>query len=322
MNTAIKLLQDLEQLEVQHPHYVSLLEHLQTRLMLAKNGMKTKVEWVIGPSRVGKSMLINALARANAAVRVNGILQMPLVVAKVPEQVSPQHLPGSVLLGMGLPVPSGNVGAVRQRMLAQLKRAGTKAVLFEEASHIVDTGTKVPPRAAGDFFKTLSDEGFAVILFGVPRLSRLRDNEQLRLRSAVPRVFAPYDSRIPEDRASFAACLNAYLQIFKQAGWPFGLGLQEMFEQCYLLTGGLIGVLSAFMQSLAEHRLNDMPRTLSWADCKAAADEVEGAGDKRWPAFKDRLVGASQLMYAHAQVLETNLMPIRDIGAAEQQGAQ
>jgi hypothetical protein len=238
---------------------------------------------------------------------------MPVVVAKVPEQVSPQHLPGSVLHGLGMPVPTGNVGAVRQRMLGQLKRAGTKVILFEEASHIVDVGTKVPPRAAGDFFKTLADERFAIMLFGVPRLSRLANNEQLRLRSSKPRCFLPYDCRIPEDRSSFAACLQSYLQKFANAGWPIGVSLEDMFEQCYLLTGGLIGVLSAFMQTLAEKRLNDVPRTLTWQDCAEAAAEVEAGGDGRWPAFRGTQVSPAQMLRAHGHVLESNLMSMREV---------
>lgn len=314
MNAALKLLKDIKSVEVQHPHFVDQHQHLSTRIRLAQAGLTPKIEWVMGPSRVGKSMLINVLSRENPSTREGGVLKLPIVVAKVPEQVSPQHLPGSVLQGMGMPVPRGNVGAVRQQMLHQLKRAGTHTLLFEEASHIVDTGTKIPPRAAADFFKTLADEGIFTVLFGVPRLSRLRANEQLRLRSAAPRNFRPYDCRSQEEQRFFAGCIVKYLDMFKAAGWPIAMTREVMFAQCYLMTGGLVGVLAAFMQTLAEQRLNDGPRTLSWEDCQRAADQVEPAGDPRWLAFHETSVGMTHLIRAHAHVFEINEMTLPAVG--------
>lgn len=319
MNAAHKLLVVIEDLEVQHPVYRDHLSYLRQRVELARAGFEARILWIVGPSRVGKSMLIHALDRENQPTRVDGKRQVPLVVAEVPEGVSPQHLPGCVLTGLGHPVPTGNVGVVRKRMFEQLKLADTKVILFEEASHIVDVGTKVPPRAAGDFFKSLNDKKLTLGMFGVPRLRRLAGNEQLRLRSLKPREFNAYDCRIPEERNAFLACLMAFAKKFEEVGWPIGLSREALFANCYLLSGGLVGVLSSFMRELATQRLNDSPRTLTLADLEVAAACIEGGGDSRWPAFKSMEVAPAHLHRAHAYVLECNSMSLRDVPVTAQE---
>lgn len=315
MNAARQLLAAIEDLEVPHPAYNEQLAFLRQRIELARSGFSSRIEWITGPSRVGKSMLIQALKRDNPETRIDGKRRVPLVVAEVPEGVSPQHLPGCVIRGLGLPVPRGTVGDARDWMYAQLERAGTEVILFEEASHIVDVGTKVPPRAAGDFFKGLHDKKKALFLFGVPRLRRLRGNEQLRGRSSTVREFGAYDSRVPAERNAFLACVMVYAKKFEEAGWRIELSREALFSHCYLHSGGLIGILSSFMHELAIQRLHDSPRALTFADCQAAAACVEPAGDPRWPAFRDLDVAPAHLHRAHAQVLEDNLMSIRDLAS-------
>ncbi|MFX6040302.1 TniB family NTP-binding protein, partial [Acinetobacter baumannii] len=81
-------------------------------------------------------------------------------------------------------------------MVTQLRLAGTRVVVFDEISHLVDEGSRVPPRASSDWLKTLTDKlNMTLILFGIPRLERLFSaNEQLRRRACPARSFLPYDA--------------------------------------------------------------------------------------------------------------------------------
>jgi hypothetical protein len=316
MSAARQLLTRLEDLEIPHLAFTEQLASLRQRVELARAGYSSRIEWILGPSRVGKSKLIEVLARENPESRVGGKRRVPIVVASVPESVSPQHLPGCVIAGLGLPLSRGTVGTARNFMYAQLDNAGTQGIFFEEASHIVDIGTKVPPRAAGDFFKGLHDRKIALFMFGLPRLRRLRENEQVRGRSAVPREFHAYDSRIPAEATAFMACVQVYSKVFKEAGWPIEFGPGIMFSHCYLHTGGLVGYLFEFMRELAVQRIGDSPRSLTFADLQAAAARTESAGDPRWPAFRQmEIVAPAHLHRAHAQVLEDNLMSIRALSS-------
>ncbi len=61
---------------------------------------------------------------------------------------------------VGVPVlpTDGLMPASPTRMIDQLRLAKTRVLIFEEASHLVEPGARGPPRAAGDWFKSVADE--------------------------------------------------------------------------------------------------------------------------------------------------------------------
>ncbi|MET3109558.1 putative ribosome biogenesis GTPase RsgA [Oxalobacteraceae bacterium GrIS 1.18] len=63
MNSAKELRRLIESCELQHPMFKEQFEFLSQRIEDALGGFSSRIEWVVGPSRVGKSMLINALSR-------------------------------------------------------------------------------------------------------------------------------------------------------------------------------------------------------------------------------------------------------------------
>jgi hypothetical protein len=288
MTPAKQLRIAIETCELPHPLFIGHLKPLKQRVEDAIDGAASRIERILGPSRVGKSMLINALKRAFPETKVDGRRHVPLLIVPVPTPVSPLLLPSSVLTALGLPVQrSITSGAMGTRMLDQLKLAGTRVIIFEEASHLVEPGARVPPRSAGDWFKSLADShNLTLFLFGVPRLERLFEhNEQLRMRTSAPRRLFPYDSRIPENMTAFHTCVATYANLFRESGYPIELPLIALTCQCYLLTGGLIGVLSRFMQELASQMAHEPPRALTFVDCQAAANAIEPAGPRHIRAF-------------------------------------
>lgn len=304
----------IETCELPHPQFLEHFKPLRQRIEDAMDGAASRIERVVGPSRVGKSMLINALSRPFPETKVNGRRHVPVLVVPVPTPVSPLLLPSCVLTALGLPVQrSITSGAMGNRMLDQLKLAGTRVVIFEEASHLVEPGARVPPRAAGDWLKTLADAlNLTLFLFGVPRLERLFEhNEQLRMRTSAPRRLLPYDSRIPEHMKAFHSCVATYANLFRESGYPIDLPGPVLTYQCYLLSGGLIGVVSRWMQELASQMAYESPRSLTFADCQAAANAIEAAGSRHFPAFKNPEVlqgdvAPAALHQAFVQVMNDN----------------
>lgn len=314
MTPAKQLRIAIESCELPHPMFLEHFKPLRQRIEDSIDGGASRIERVMGPSRVGKSMLINALRRAFPEAKVNGRRHVPVLVVPVPTPVSPLQLPSSVLAALGLPVQrSITTVAMRGRMLDQLNLAGTRVVMFEEASHLVEPGARMPPRAAGDWFKELADSGNrTVFMFGVPRLERLFEcNEQLRTRASARRLLLPYDSRVPENMKAFHTCVATYANLFRESGYPIDLPAPGLTWQCYLLTGGLIGVLSRFMQELASQMAYESPRSLTFADCQAAANAIESAGSRHFRAFErpDALhtgVAPAALHQAFVQVMNDN----------------
>ncbi|WP_027210543.1 TniB family NTP-binding protein [Burkholderia sp. WSM2232] len=314
MTPAKQLRIAIETCELPHPLFLEHFKPLRQRIEDAIDGGASRIERVMGPSRVGKSMLINALRRAFPETKVDGRRNVPVLVVPVPTPVSPLQLPSSVLAALGLPVQrSITTGAMRGRMLDQLRLANTRVVMFEEASHLVEPGARMPPRGAGDWFKELADSGNrTVFMFGVPRLERLFEcNEQLRARASARRLLMPYDSRIPENMKAFHTCVATYASLFGESGYPIDVPASGLTLQCYLLTGGLIGVLSRFMQELASQMAYESPRPLTFADCQAAANAIEAAGSRQFPAFAHQEaflteVSPAALHQAFVQVMNDN----------------
>lgn len=293
MNHAKQLRIAIETCELPHPIFLEHFRPLRQRIEDAIDGGASRIERVVGPSRVGKSMLINALKREFPETKTDGRRHVPVLVVPLPTPISPKLLPSSVLSALGVPVQRSNTsGAMFNRMVEQLKLARTSVVLFEEASHLVEIGARVPPRAAGDWFKTLADIlNLTVILFGVPRLERLFEhNEQLRMRASAARRLLPYDSRIARDMQAFHSCVATYAHLFCKSGYPFELPERALTYQCYLLSGGLIGVLSRFMQELSSQLAYEQPRSVSFADCVAAASAIESVDRPPFRAFSDAAV--------------------------------
>ncbi|MFL9910344.1 ATP-binding protein [Paraburkholderia sp. RL17-337-BIB-A] len=270
----------------------------------ARDGFASRIEWIVGPSRVGKTMLINALAREHRGQNVDGKRRVPVLVVSVLPNISPVLLPSSVLSALGVPLQQKGLtsGMMFKRMLDQLKLAATRVFLFEEASHLVEPGARVPPRAAGDWFKAAADAlNMTIMLFGVPRLAKLFEgNEPLRMRASARREFRPYDFRSPSDQKAFASCVRTYADLFSESGWPIEIPLKMLVIQCYLLTGGLVGVLSKFMPELASQMRYEAPRPLTIEDCRFAAGAIQAAGHPDFPAFAKTEVSPIELTTAHA----------------------
>nr|WP_198981137.1 ATP-binding protein [Herbaspirillum sp. ASV7] len=324
MMPAKKLRIDIERCELQHPQFLKQLLPLKQRIEDAIDGAASRIERVIGPSRVGKSMLINSLSRDYPETKVNGRRQVPVLVVPVPTPVSPLLLPSSVLTALGIPI-QGNItsGVMGKRMQEQLKLAGTRVVIFEEASHLVEVGARVPSRSAGDWFKWLADsQNLTLLLFGVPRLERLFDiNEQLRMRASAARRFLPYDSRIQEGMQAFHTCVATYANLFSAAGFPIALPPLALTYQCYLLTGGLVGLLSRFMQELAGQLVGEMPRSVGFEDCRAAAVAIESVDSGQFSAFESfdctEKIPAVALHDAYVQVMNMNELKVPILDSRE-----
>ncbi|WP_330165506.1 TniB family NTP-binding protein [Burkholderia sp. 9779_493] len=321
MTPAQQLRKDIETCEVPHPMFVEHLTALKRRIDDALAGFAPKIVRVPGPSRAGKSSLITSLSRDYPADRIDGRRLVPVLVVNVPPSATTKLLPKSVLGALGIQVPrSMTAGAMFDLMVVQLRLAGTRVVIFDEISHLVDEGSRVPPRAASDWLKTLSDTlGMTLILFGIPRLERLFSaNEQLRSRACPARNFLPYDATDTGQMTAYVSCVAGYARLFSAAGYPIDVSAQVLTQQSYLLTGGLIGVLADFMRELASSMANEAPRAITYADCQRANEYVSHAGSPHRLAFQDSGIDGAgvepaALKQAYVHVLTSNSasVPVR-----------
>jgi len=314
-HAAQQLRRRVEASELQHLEFASLHATFKKRIDDTLAGFSPRIVWLVGPSRVGKTMLGKSLTRLYPETRENGRRIVPVVRVPLLPNISPKLLPLSVLDALGAPQPQRGLasGAMVNRMADQLRLAGTRVLIFEEASHLVEAGSKVTPRAAGDWFKSVHDEmNLTVFLFGVPKLQRIFEaNEQLRLRALACKEFRPYRWQVEDERRAFATCVLTYAKLFAEAGWPIDMTREQLIGHCYLLSGGLIGIVAVFMQELAAKTEDIPPGPLSLADCQEVAISIEAAGHPNHPAFVNDRITSIEFDQAHGYVLESNAMGAR-----------
>jgi len=307
----------IEERELPHAFFEEHLDALRMRIDDALEGHPPTIDTVLGPSRVGKTMLIQALARRYPEQSVEGVRQVPVLVVPVPTPASPKQLPRSVLKALGAPIPTSiaSTALMFERMARQLRLAGTRVILFEEASHIVDVGTRLPPRAAGDWFKQLMDQlNVSIVLFGVPRLERLLEsNEQLRYRCGAVIRFNPYAWAETSEQRHFIACIRTYVRIFEESGWRFNFPPESLVHNTYLLSGGLVGVVSKFMSRLAFDIRNRESRDISLQDCALSAAKIESVRNITHLPFAQVEVEPIRLQQAHTMVLDEADVNVRTI---------
>lgn len=308
MNSAAELRRSIETCRLYHTIYEEHYAWFKDRIDDALDGFSQRVEGLVGPSRVGKSMVLDALEQAYPSTRVEGVRQVPVLKVRVPQSITPRLFPAELLKTLQVPIPTRvkSAGEMIGRVCTQFQKAGTRVLLLDEASHFVDVGSRVPPRAAGDMLKDISDAGITLIATGIPHLERLfQSNEQLRLRSSVRRVFSPYDFSSAEHRTTFAQCVRTYTTLFEKHGWPIDMEFPLLVKNCYLLCGGLIGVLSTFMRELSIRKRGEQPRPLTLEDCRAVAERTEGTGHPLHKPFSPALLSDAELNQAYGYVLET-----------------
>lgn len=126
-STALQLRRRVETCELQHVEFAQHFAALKRRIDDTLIGLAPRIEWLVGPSRVGKTMLINALSRLYPAARENGRRSVPVLVVPIPPSISPKLLPISVLAALGVPLPQRGLasGVMVNRMADQLRLAGT-----------------------------------------------------------------------------------------------------------------------------------------------------------------------------------------------------
>jgi Cdc6-like AAA superfamily ATPase len=136
---------NIETCELPHPMFMEHLTALKQRIDDVLAGFAPKIVSVPGPSGVGKSSLIANLARDYPENRIDGRRYVPVLVVEVPPYTTVKLLPKCVLRALGFNVPSRmTAGAMSELMEKQLRLAGTRVVIFDEISHLVEEGSRVP----------------------------------------------------------------------------------------------------------------------------------------------------------------------------------
>ena len=259
MTRAQKIRAEIESLMIAHPTYVAARTRIESLLEDHRAGLGPSIEVLVGPSRSGKTALLKEIQDIAPPYREGGRLIVPILYVPIPAGTSPKDLPISVIQSLGVPAPRERMRASELFgfMSAQLKLARVELTLFDEASHLVDVGSRTPPRLGSDWFKDYYERILCpFVLSGVYRLEKLiASNEQLRNRTRQPIDLMPYRWDFLEDRRSFAGCARAFMSVFESEGCAFSFDTtaDSLYRDFYAASAGHIGLLANVFSELAKH---------------------------------------------------------------------
>lgn len=247
----------LETLVFDHLTFVEAQEQVRLRVQDTMDGFLPCFEMLMAPSRCGKTEVLEAIARDYPSTMVNGVRHIPVLLVYVPSGGGTRALDEAVLNALGVPIPPNVRGenGLKEFMLVQLRNAKVRVILFDEASHLVERGSRIVSEAAADWFKALHTKAvnIGVVMSGIPRLKRLIDeNVQLRNRVSKPIFLPPYRYDDRKQRKAFASCVAAFLSEFEEQGCALKMPKDDFVRNCYIASAGHVGLLADFFVALAK----------------------------------------------------------------------
>ena len=296
----------LRTLMINHTAYREVMETLHRRVQDTFDNVAPCCELLVAPSRCGKTKLMEVIYAQFPQVNELGRRKIPLLCVTVPPSTGSKELIHAVIKALGLPIPKSfkTAGELTTFMFNQLALAKVRVIFFDEASHIVEPGAKIPARAASDWFKAfqVAPHEIGIVLAGVPRLTRLLDyNEQLRNRVHKPLTLMPYRYDDRKQRAAFAGCVNKFLAEFEVRGCSLGMPLDEFVRNAYAASAGYIGLLSNLFVEIAT--LITAPCVITEQLCAKATQALNLPGDGTVTPFSSTKLSDIDLMHVLAAEL-------------------
>lgn len=306
----------IETLVFDHMTFVEAQEQVRRRVQDTMDGFLPCFEMLIAPSRCGKTEVLEAIAREYPSTIVNGVRLFPVLLVYVPSGGGTRALDEAVLRALGVPVPKNVRGenGLKEFMLAQLKTAKVRVILFDEASHLVERGSRIVSEAASDWFKALHAKAvnIGIVMSGIPRLKRLIDeNVQLRNRVSKPIFLSPYRYDYYKHRKAFANCVAAFLYEFKEQGCTLKMSHNDLTRNCYIVSAGCVGLLADFFVALAKSITT--PCDITFELCAQASLTRNLPGDGRVMPFQNKGVADHELMAVLSSELGKYNLPLKPL---------
>jgi KaiC/GvpD/RAD55 family RecA-like ATPase len=153
------------------------------------------------------------------------------------------------------------VAALRRALENTMKMRGTRALIIDEANHLLMVDPKLMRRQF-EIIKSLSQKcNVTIILIGTYDLLQiLEQSAQLVRRGRVVHM-ARYDDYNANDKSSFKNALYTF-----QCHMPFEIepNLLDHFNDFYLKSAGCIGILKKWLNTAVREGLNKQLKTIDW----------------------------------------------------------
>ncbi len=270
----IQVFETLNQLIIPHAPFVNARQAVLEALDEADHYADKSILPLIGPSRAGKTRLLEYILNAY------GSEPRCLIRTSLPRSERKKAMLMKILEALGDPMwDCGTDDKMQIRLIGLLRDLGIKYLIADEFQHCVSTRGAIN-YAVADLFKVLLDEAqVTIIAAGLERTADvLSSNEQLEGR-CLPAVHLPrFDWNDPESRAEFMGVVGAFGSGLGSIKMP-AFDDEDACFRWWVASGGLIGYVHKIFRKLLTHlqRNNKMKATLNdFHEAHAAAVYYRG----------------------------------------------
>jgi hypothetical protein len=252
-----------------------------------------------GPTGAGKSRCIDAyIESANGEATKRGAAALPIRKIELPTKCTTKTLNELLLRELGSTMePRETVPMSTVRAANGIIQQRWELLILDEAQHLIRHNTAAVAYEVADHCKKLLDASGCPILFvGLQQIEEImRENPQLRRRSAPAIVLSAFDFDQREERNTFRAILSKFDEAL-----PFAKSAElddiDMAKRIHIATGGVIGEVTRLIYDGSIIALRENARTLLRSHLGAAFDSyrLSGESSKLNPFTVDELPESSR----------------------------
>ena len=266
---------------VSHAAFQAAVREIETCFEFALEVSEPICVALIGPSRTGKSRVLDACERQHPKLRCSDGMSVPILRVTAPSKPTVKGLAELLLEGLGAVDATRGTEIERTRRVKSLMcNTQTRMLMIDEFQHFFDKGTRLIMHHVADWLKILVDETrCALVVAGLPSCQTVIDsNEQLAGRFHAPIEMPRLSWENLEQREEFIGILSAFHKVLSQHLQMPEFQREAMAFRFYCATGGLIGYLTKILRRAVWQAIGRETKEITLEDLCEAHEKAVWCG--------------------------------------------
>jgi hypothetical protein len=259
---------------IEHRSFVAARDEVISRIR-EHDGLEPLILPVLGPTRVGKTELLNAVKAEvdEPTVGPRSTVATPSFgVSDVPAKPNARTLLQAMAAACGFRASRRDeTDQLAERLKTWIEDFHVVGIALDEFTHCQNSQSNFDQKDAADYLKMIADRTrIAIVIAGLPSLQDMIDkSSQLQARCAESVMVLPYDWRDEDHRDAFyEACLYGF-EVLNRHGVTLSLDEPEAVVRLYGASAGRVGLMLRLLRETAKRVRAE--RSLGLEELAAAA---------------------------------------------------
>jgi len=249
----------LSRVRIPHPAFDTALYELQHCYDSVGKTDFPQCLHLVGPSRAGKTCVVNEFRKKYPTVRNDDGLYMPIVYAEIPPTGTIPGVMENLLKALGDPYWSrGSISNKLARVIQGLKDCGCRMLVLDELQHLADKGQNLRLKHTRDWLKAMvGSNEWALVVCGLDTSRAvIAQDAQLKCRFDAPVEIPRFEWTDDTLYTQFLGVLGGFQDGLAPFSFP-DMQDEMIALRFYLASGGLIGLVVKLLQRAIENAIKD-----------------------------------------------------------------